>query len=660
MKKALSLLVTLALLGGPLTLFAAPQAKGRVRIMPPDAATFLVDQRFDLRAEAPPGNKNRLRVLLDGRDISEWDGRSKLTGGPIDRAPAPALAGGAAFISRDWSFPRPGKHTLRAECEGAEPAEVSFEVVAWEGAGGGAKNVILLIGDGLGVAHRTAARVASRGVVEGKYRGGMLEMDTLPVVGLVTTSSLSAVVTDSSPGASCYSTGNKAANNEEGVFPDNTDNEALKVSDPESDRFMDNPRVEYVGEFLRRKRGMNLGIVTTASVTDATPAAFAVHTSNRNAGTRIADDFFERRDSTGLTVLLGGGRQWFTPKVAGQPGRRATPTNAKVNPARDLVAEFRAAGFAYADNADALRRAAAEKPQKLLGLFAAENMPVAFDKLGYGAERAMNVPMLDEMARVALDVMRANSPRGFFLMIEGASIDKQAHRMDAERSIWDTIEFDKAVGVARRFAEATNTDADPNNDTLVVVTADHETAGFSIIGARNPDPRIPRGSRDAARAYEGFTDYKDANKDGYPDDPDTPSKLIIGYGAGVDRYEDWHSNARPGYPGAVDIKTGRAVANARRDGPEDADAASRRGTLITGHVENGELRAAHPGLDVEARIEAVHTASDIPLSAYGPGAMQFIGVQDNTAVFFKMMRALGGLFPRVYRDGGAAGPRRAK
>ena len=136
----------------------------------------------------------------------------------------------------------------------------------------------------------------------------------MQATGFVTTSSLNALVTDSSPGASCYATGNKAANNEEGVFPDNTDSDALKGTDPESDAFFDNPRVENISEFLRRTRNINLGLVTTADVTDATPAAFGVHTSNRNASTRIADDFFDRRDQTGLTVLMGGGRQWFEPK----------------------------------------------------------------------------------------------------------------------------------------------------------------------------------------------------------------------------------------------------------------------------------------------------------------------------------------------------------
>jgi len=495
-----------------------------IRIMPPDGSAFLVEQRFDIRAEAPPGASGPLHLSLDGRDITEWNNRSHLTK-QIVSDPSPALGGAPVFLSRDWSFPSTGpgaprglpawgprRHTLRATVEGAAPREVSFEIVPWQGVGPKVLNVILLIGDGMGLAHRTAARIVSRGLFEGRYRKGMLEMDQMQATGLVTTSSLSAMVTDSAPGASCYATGNKGANNEEGVFPDNTDNNALKLTDPESDRFFDNPKVENISEYLRRMRGMNLGLVTTADVTDATPAAFAVHTSNRNASTRIADDYFDRRDQTGLTVLIGGGRQWFEPKTANshEGGRRGTPTNPKVNPARDLVRAFRSAGFAFADSAESLRSLSASRPPRLFGLFAPSTMPAALDKLGHGADRVVNVPMLDDMARVAINSLSSSSPRGFFLMIEGASIDKQAHFEDADRAIWETIEFDRAVGVAKRFAEQTNSDADPNNDTLVIVTADHETGGFSLIGARNPDPRIPRGSRDAARAYRGFPDYSDA------------------------------------------------------------------------------------------------------------------------------------------------------
>jgi alkaline phosphatase len=618
------------------------------RIMPADGSSFLVGQRFDIRVEGPAGAKAALRVTLDGRDIGEWNNRNHLTGSTIDHGPAPPLQNGEVFFSRQWSFPRPGRHQIRADAGNAGASEVSFEIVSWEGKGSRVRNVILLIGDGMGVAHRTAARIASRGLTEGRYRNGLLEMDQMTAVGLVTTSSLSAMVTDSSPGASCYATGNKAANNEEGVFPDNTDGEELKTSDPESDRFLDNPRVENISEYLHRTRGINLGLVTTADITDATPAAFAVHTSNRNSSTRIADDYFDRRSETGLSVLMGGGRLWFLPKNAGG-GRRGTPSNALVDPSRDLVKDFRDAGFIYADSAESLRKVNPEKQQRLLGLFAPSTMPVAFDKLGYGVERAADVPMLDDMARVAISALSNSSPKGFFLMVEGASIDKQAHWMDADRTIWETIEFDHAVGVAKRFAEKTNSDADPNNDTLVIVTADHETGGFSIIGASNPDPRIPRGSRDRARTYRGFPDYKDADGDGYPDQADPPAKLVIGFGSGADRYEDWHSNGRSLPPAILD--KGKAVANPARDGPKDADPASRNGFLVTGQIENGEAKAVAPGGDIGASTTAVHTAVDIPLTATGPGALQFIGVQDNTSVFFKMMKSYGGSFPRVYYDG---------
>lgn len=625
-----------------------------IRIMPPDSSSFLVGQRFDIRVEAPSGASGSLRVSLDGRDISEWNNRSYLTSKAIYPLPAQPLDGGTVFLSREWSFPRAGRHVLRASAQGAAPHEVSFEIVAWQGNSAGVRNVILLIGDGMGTAQRTAARIVSRGLTEGRYRNGMLEMDTMTATGMVTTSSLSAMVTDSAPGASCYATGSKGANNEEGVFPDNTDNDVLKRTDPESERFFDNPRVENISEYLHRTRGVNLGLVTTADVTDATPAAFAVHTSNRNASTRIADDYFDRRKETGLTVLMGGGRQWFEPKTEGSGGRRGTQTNSQINPARDLIGGFRNAGYAFADSAEALRAASTQKPLRLLGLFAPSTMPAAFDKLGHGAARTTNVPMLDDMARAAISSLEMSSPKGFFLMIEGASIDKQAHAQDGDRAIWETIEFDRAVGVAKRFAERTNSDTDPNNDTLVIVTADHETGGFSLTGARNPDPRIPRGSRDAARAYRGFSDYKDADGDGYPDGADPPAKLIVGFGSGSDRYEDWHSNSRPLAP--TIMKDGHAVANPRRDGPDDADPASRKGTLVTGQVENGESSSIATDIDIEPMTSAVHTAADVPLTATGTGAMQFVGVQDNTAVFFKMMRAYGGSFPRIYYDGRSVAP----
>src|SRR6185295_19449653 len=104
---------------------------------------------------------------------------------------------------------------------------------------------------------------------------------TFPFTGTVRTHSLNSIVTDSSPGASCYATGNKANNNQHGVFPDDTTDNG------------DNPRVESIGEFLHRTEGRSLGIVTTTDLFDSTPGAFGSHTQARSAATGIIDQFFD-------------------------------------------------------------------------------------------------------------------------------------------------------------------------------------------------------------------------------------------------------------------------------------------------------------------------------------------------------------------------------
>ena len=135
-----------------------------------------------------------------------------------------------------------------------------------------------MLGDGMGASHRTAARIMLNGYAQGKTKE-RLAMDTFPNTAMIMTASLNSIITDSAPGMSNYVTGNKAQNNQEGVWPDDT-----------KDAF-DNPRFEYLAEFLARTQGKKLGIVTTADVFDATPAANAVHTSNRGAGTGIVDQF---------------------------------------------------------------------------------------------------------------------------------------------------------------------------------------------------------------------------------------------------------------------------------------------------------------------------------------------------------------------------------
>ncbi|MEI6052515.1 MAG: alkaline phosphatase, partial [Opitutaceae bacterium] len=509
----------------------------------------------------------------------------------------------------------------------------NFEIVDLGTATGAkVKNIIFMLGDGMGIAHRTAARMVVNGVSQGKALSP-LAMDTFPVTGLVQTSSLNSIITDSAPGASCYSTGNKNNNNQEGVFPDDT-----------VDSF-DNPRTEYLGEYLARTQGKSLGIVTTADVFDATPAAWAVHTANRAAGTGIVDQYLdEATKSSNLTVLLGGGRKWFLPSTtAGSARANGTDyvlpaelakgwgiDTGKLDPTRDLITDFQNTGFTYAATSAQLT-AKASSATKLLGLFALSNMNVALDKID-GRRGATTIvadygfpdqPMLDEMTDAALTVLAKNT-NGFVLMIEGASIDKQAHNMDSDRWILETLEFDRAIAKAKAFAAA-------NPDTLVIISADHECAGVNIIGAstvtansladraNNPASGVV-GLRDqVVGTYDlaGFPVYNILG-DGYPSTTNPDRKLLIGYAANSDRYENWFGNTKP-LQDSQQPFVGTAPLNTYPADPTKQDV-----------VGNYYIAGQVPG------SSAVHTASDIPLSAYGRGAAAFTGAYDNTSVFFKM------------------------
>ncbi len=606
--------------------------------MPPDRGVLAAGQRVDIRVEAtsdPAERPASLTVFVNGKDVTSRNDATADRGTPSNSR---------NFLLRGFSAPRPGPLRIEARTSDGVTAEVRLSVEAWQGrrVGSTAKNIILLLGDGMGAAHRTAARIVSRGVRNGKAMGP-LAMDTLDVTGMVMTSSLNAVITDSSPGMAAYATGQKNNNNQEGVFPDNT-----------GDAF-DNPRIEYIGELLRRTRGagFNVGIVTTADVTDSTPAANAAHTSDRYAGAAIAAQFFDERSRNGVAVLLGGGSRHFAPQTAG--GGRPDD--------RRLSDEYERAGYTRVSTG---REVAAllEKPppRQVLGLFHASHMVVAFDKVGagkYSEELAQarnaayrDTPMLEDLARLAIRSLAAHSPAGFYLMIEGASIDKRAHAADPERTIWDVIEFDRAVAVALEFARRTNTDRDPTNDTLVIVTADHETGAMGLIGVGN-ERYAPRALGKAVRDYAAvfrfdadqrlgfYTDYV-VDERGFPADPDPAKKLLVGWGSAPDRYDNWLAD-RVQTEAAVE-QNGVAVANPARDMNAPVP-----GRLLEGTIENGATPC--PGdcpADTASDGHPItgHTASDVPLSAMGPGAWQFTGVYENTDVFVKMLRSAAGTYGR--------------
>lgn len=310
-----------------------------------------------------------------------------------------------------------------------------------------AKNVILLIGDGMGQVQRDAARLL----------GGPLVMDGLPYTGHVRTSCADpvATITDSAAAATAIATGVKTYNGAIGVGPDGQP-------------------VPTVLELAKRS-GKSVGLVTTCQVTDATPAAFASHVVSRIDQREIARQFIEESH---VDVILGGGGRWWAPDEGGDSG---------LGPALDLLARAQALGYAVARDAAELRALCASR---ILGLFAEDELFVQDPPAGEVAKYEPPVPLW-ELTGAALTTLSGN-PDGFFLMIEEAAIDRMGHRNNAALAIKGVHELDRAVSVAHAFAER-------DGDTLVIVTADHECGGLSFADQfLASDPIIDPTSLDVA------------------------------------------------------------------------------------------------------------------------------------------------------------------
>ena len=674
-----------------------------VRVTPPHKVQLLAGQRFDIRVEATAVDAGAsvatLKVTVDGVDVTSrgvlttatgavnWVYRTAtfgITGPRVIAATAAGLSGSTAtsgtssstLTVRSWdttqvrsgaagstdasvvgSFPEAERaaaapsmrHRMETDARDRDLADpfanadelhlgkISplFHVYpnSPEAKAAGlvdipikkAKNVILFIGDGMGAAHRTAGRVLAKGYTGGKANG-TLAMDRFPYNGLHMTSSLNSLITDSAPGAHNYSTGNKTNNGMEGVFPDNT-----AAND-------DNPKIEYLSEFISRYFGKVTGIVSNAFLTDATPSAFIAHTADRGDGTLVANQYFDLRTTNGLKVLMGGGSYHFIPKST--PGSRRTDE-------RNVINDFKNDGWTYVDTATALNGFTPGPNGRLFGLFNLDNMNVAFDILKQGDPTVVGAftdqPLLKDLTAKAIDTLK-QYPNGFFLMVESAHIDKQAHRMDAERSIYEVIQLDHAVQVAMDFAAQ-------NGETLVIVSADHECSGMALPAVGRPDKK---GTRDYAKSYSygkvgagandtaiaNFTDYV-IGTNGYPVSPEPAHKLIVNFGAAPEHYEDWTFSAKPrnasaaeggGFDPAV-VSGGTVVAN-----PNDPKKSTAGAFIVSGILETGAS-----GGDVQS--QAVHTMSDIPISAMGPGASQFARVQDNTEAFFEIMNSFLGSYP---------------
>lgn len=344
-----------------------------------------------------------------------------------------------------------------------------------ESTNSGPKNIILLIGDGMGISQITA----------GMYRNGnQLELERCKTIGLIKTNSKKELITDSSAGATAFATGKKTRNG--------------MVSQAMEDSANYKTFIEYAEENKK-----STGLVVSSTVTHATPACFYAHYPRRySANEPISAQFV----NSGVEVLIGGGKKYFETRKDG----------------RNLLEELSKKGYTVLDTLTS--GFDTKEVFKMVYLYA----PTQPGKLVFtkGDEAPSRGPILPLGTQKAIDVLEKDT-NGFFLMVEGSQIDWGGHNNDSEYIINEMLDFNKSVKIALDFAEK-------NKETLVIITADHETGGYAII----------EGKLDGSEMTGGFS---------------------------------------------------------------------------TKH----------------------HSASMIPVFAYGKGAEVFSGIYDNTAIFYKMMDAFG-------------------
>lgn len=291
------------------------------------------------------------------------------------------------------------------------------------------RNIIILFADGAAPVQWDFGRYSSTllrrqpfATTDIVFREGAL--------GLLATNPLDSYVTDSAAAASAMSIGHKVVNGAVSITPDGKPRQTVMQA--------------------AKAAGKRIGLVTTATVYDATPAAFSINAKSRRDSQLLVDLLLALEPD----VLMGGGADYFLP--AGIPG-------GKRKDGKDVVSAFRARGYQIARNSAELKAATGAR---LLGLFAHEDMDFELDR------DPAQEPSTAEMAAAALKALSQNSPNGFVLLVENENIDTAGHANDAASLMHALWAFDDAVKIALEFQRRTP-------GTLVIVTGDHETGGFS-------------------------------------------------------------------------------------------------------------------------------------------------------------------------------------
>lgn len=285
------------------------------------------------------------------------------------------------------------------------------------------KNIILLIGDGMGLTQVTAGLYSNH---------NKLNLEQFHYIGLHKSYSSDDLITDSAAGATAFSAGVKTYNAAIGV---NNDSLPVRTILEEAEA-----------------AGMATGLVATSSITHATPASFIAHVKSRTMMEDIAEDFLK----TEIDLFIGGGKKYFD--------RREKDT-------RNLIQELEAKDYVVSDFVKQELQQVKVDHSKNFAYFTAEAEPIPV---------AQGRDYLVPASKLAPIFLNKRSNKGFFLMIEGSQIDWGGHANNSQYIITEMLDFDKAIGAILDFAKE-------DGETLVIVTADHETGGYSITSGSKMD-----------------------------------------------------------------------------------------------------------------------------------------------------------------------------
>ena len=433
------------------------------------------------------------------------------------------------------------------------------------------KNIIILFADGaapvqwdFGRRSSELLRKQSFATTDVMFREGTL--------GLLSTQPHGPYVTDSAAAASAMSTGYKVVNGAVSITPDGKPQKTLMQA--------------------AKAAGKRIGLVTTATVYDATPAAFAVNAKSRRDSQVLVDLLADLQPD----VLMGGGAEYFLP---------ASVAGGKRKDGKDVMAVFRAAGHEVVRDIDGLKAA---KGNRLLGLFALEDMDFEIDR------DPKQQPSTAEMAAAALRALAKDSPNGFVLLVENENTDTAGHANDAPalmRALWA---FDDAVKVALEFQRS-------NPDTLLIVTGDHETGGFSPTYAQKDLSSLSGSNRFTA--------------------DDEQFRMLERVSMSLGRLRE-HLGKKPDSE-VLDPLLAKHFPGLRFD--DDLRALLLGGKTVERNFtyvpQNllGRMIARQTGFYWGT---SGHTSEPVAVGAIGPGARLFHGFQDNTDFGRNMHRLIGG------------------